>query len=311
MGYIFIAIFVTLAALFGLYASSRMRQSSESGMQRASGIVRYVAIGVLTAGNLVIAVWSSYYQVPAGSVGVVYQFGAITGQRSEGLQWVTPWQDLQIGSIQVQKHHFPKLTTFSKQSQDVFIAATINIRVSPENVQKLYREVGPNYFEVLVVPRVQQFLKDETVRYDTVDVAPSREQIRNGVRQRLNEALGSDSIEVVDFLLDNVDFLPEFKTAIEKKQIASQQALEEEQKVAGVKYQADQVRARAEGEADARLINAKKEAEANNVLTKSITPELVQYLTVQKLAPNVSVMMIPAGNQFILGSDLISAAKPK
>ena len=61
----------------------------------------------------------------------------------------------------------------------------------------------------------------------------------------------------------------------------------------------------------ATLIKAQKEAEANRVLTKSITPELIKYLTVQKLAPNVSVVMIPSGSQFILRSDLSGVNKRK
>ena len=97
----------------------------------------------------IITARSMAYQVPAGHVGLVYAFGGIVGQRPDGLQWVAPWQELRFASVQVQGHSFPKLESFSRQSQDVYVAATINVQVSPQHIQDLYREVGQDYFNVL------------------------------------------------------------------------------------------------------------------------------------------------------------------
>ena len=260
------------------------------------------------AGALVLALFagvSSCHQVPAGHVGIVYEFGGIIGQRSEGLQWVAPWQDMNEASVRVQGHNFPKLDSFSAETQDVFVAATLNVQVSPKDIQNLYRDVGPNYFEVLVRPRVQQAFKDETVKYRSVEIAPNRETIRQAVRTRLSRELAAHSIKVEDLLIDNIDFRKEFKDAIEAKQIATQRALEEEQKIVAEKHRAQQNRERAEGEGDARLTIAKKEAEANRALSESITPALTAYLTVLKLAPNAQVIMLPSNQPFILGGDVL------
>jgi len=246
---------------------------------------------------------SSCHQVPAGYAGIVYEFGAIIGQRSEGLQWTAPWQSVTEASVRVQGHGFQKLDSFSAETQDVFVAATLNIQVSPKDIQQLYRDVGPDYFVVLVRPRVLQAFKDETVKYRSVEIAPNRETIRQAVRSRLSRELATHSIKVEDLLIDNIDFRKEFKDAIEAKQIATQRALEEEQKIVAERHRAQQAREVAEGQGDARLTVAKKEAEANLLLAKSITPELTAYLTVLKLAPNISVMMIPSGQPIILGPD--------
>ena len=128
------------------------------------------------------------------------------------------------------------------------------------------------------------------------------------VRERITAELQAQSIVVDDVLLKDIHFDKPFEDAIEEKQIQSQNALAEEQKVAAEHQKARQAVEIATGQGDAALIKADKEAQANQLLTKSITPELVQYLTVQKLAPNVQVMMLPTGNQFILGSDML---KPK
>ena len=252
--------------------------------------------------------FASVHQVPAGHIGVVYEFGGIKGQIGEGLQFVAPWRDVLLANIQVQRRVFDKLNSFSEESQDVFVRASLNVRVSPQSIQQLYRTVGPNFFNVLVESRVIQNFKDETVKYKSVEIAPNREKIRQAVRERLEKELSPFSIEVVDLLLDNIDFNPDFKKAIEDKQIATQRALEEQQKIEGEKHKAQQAIERAKGEGSAILFRAEKEAEANRKLAASLTPELVRYAMVQKLSDKIQVMMLPSGQNFILDSDILRGA---
>src|SRR5512140_1359881 len=102
---------------------------------------------------------SSIRQVEAGHVGVVYQFGSIVGQRSEGLQFIAPWESMRTASVQVQRAQFAKIENFTSETQDVFIDATVNYSVSEKAVQNLYRTVGVNWFDRLVDARVQNFFK--------------------------------------------------------------------------------------------------------------------------------------------------------
>jgi regulator of protease activity HflC (stomatin/prohibitin superfamily) len=223
---------------------------------------------------------------------------------------VLPWRDVVSASVQVQGHKFDKLDSFSQETQDVFVAATINIQVLPKDIQNLYREVGKNYFDVLVRPRVLQAFKDATVKYASVKIAPNREGIRTEVRERLTNELRAHSIAVQDLLIDNISFTKKFQDAIEEKQAQTQLALAEREKVAGETAKANQAIEKAKGEAESILVNANKQAEANRKLAESITPAYVQYLFASKLAPNVSVMMVPSGQQFIMGPDMLSPKKP-
>ena len=262
-----------------------------------------VAVGMTGLLLLVTTLGNMACQVPAGNVGIVYAFGAITGQRGEGLQWVAPWQSVKYASVQVQGHKFEKLASFSVETQDVFVDATINVQVSPQYIQNLYREVGERYFEILVYPRVLQAFKDETVKYTSVNIAPHREAIRMTVRTRLTNELKEYAIAVQDLLVDNIRFSAKFQDAIEEKQRQTQLALAENEKVAGEKAKANQRIEEARGQGQSILDVANKQAEANEKLAKSITPELVQYIFASRLAPNVNVMMVPSGQQFILNPD--------
>jgi regulator of protease activity HflC (stomatin/prohibitin superfamily) len=302
---------VVLTGIAGLLFIAR-RNVPEIGAYGPSKVLYLVSLVrpgavlmVILALMVFITFFSSVHQVPAGHIGVVYEFGGIKGQVGEGLQFVAPWRDVLLANIQVQRRVFDKLNSFSEESQDVFVRASLNVRVSPQTIQQLYRTVGPNFFSVLVESRVIQNFKDETVKYKSVEIAPNRENIRKAVRERLEKELSPFSIEVVDLLLDNIDFNPEFKKAIEDKQIATQRALEEQQKIEGEKHKAQQAIERAKGEGSAILFRAEKEAEANRQLAASLTPELVRYALVQKLSDKIQVMMLPSGQNFILDSDML------
>lgn len=263
-----------------------------------AGIVRAVAIGLFVA----LTAFCSIHQVRYGNVGIVRSFGALVGQTTDGLVTTWPWQDLERATVQIQGHKFESLNSFSSETQDVFVAATLNIRISPEHIQRLYRTVGPDYFDILVAPRVRQAFKDETVKYTSVQIAPHREAIRRSVRERLTLELRANSIIVEDLLIDDIKFSDRFQQSIEAKQAETQLALQAQAGIARARNLALQAIERERGVGEAALARAQKEAEANRVVNSSITPELIQYRMVDKLAPNVQVMMIPSGANIIVPS---------
>jgi hypothetical protein len=67
----------------------------------------------------------------------------------------------------------------------VFLSITVNYSLSSNAVQRLFREVGTNWFEVLIPPRVANYSKSETAKYSTVDIIPNREVIRRAIRDKL------------------------------------------------------------------------------------------------------------------------------
>ena len=289
MPYLIIAVLVTLIAAGAVVNGVGLRRQGkvdEGTMWLAGGGLVWI---------LLIGGWGAlrtFHSVPAGHVGIVYQFGGIVSQKADGFQAIWPWQEIRVASVQVQRHSFDKLDSFSQETQDVFITATLNFEVSPQDIQRLYRTVGPNYFETLVVPRVNQFFKDETVKFKAVDIAPNRDVIREEVRKRLKRELASSSIQVDDLLIDNIDFPAAFKEAIVQKQVATQNALREQQNVKRAQYEAEQIVARAKGQ-----------AEANRLIDSSLTQKIINYTLVQKLAPTIQTALVPS-NAIVNTTDL-------
>jgi regulator of protease activity HflC (stomatin/prohibitin superfamily) len=289
MGWLIIGVFATMLAVAAVMNGLALRRKglADQGTMWIAGAALAWVVIVFGWGAL-----RSFHSVTAGHVGIVYQFGGIVGQKTDGFQTTWPWQSMREASVQVQRYTFDRLDSFSQETQDVFITATLNYEVSPGDIQILYRTVGPDYFEKLIVPRVNQFFKDETVKFRSVDIAPHRDTIREQVRKRLKNELASSSIQVDDLLIDNIDFPPAFKQAIVEKQVATQNALREQQNVKRAQFEAQQNIARAKGQ-----------AEANRLIDRSLTPKIINYTLVQKLAPTIQTALIPA-NAIINTSNL-------
>ena len=293
MGWVIIGVFATLLAVAAVANGIGLRRKGQldQGTMWIAGAALAWVVLVLGWGAV-----RSFHSVTAGHVGIVYQFGGIVGQKTDGFQTTWPWQSMREASVQVQRHTFDRLDSFSQETQDVFITATLNYEVSPGDIQRLYRTVGPDYFEKLIVPRVNQFFKDETVKFRSVEIAPNRDKIREQVRKKLKSELASSSIQVDDLLIDNIDFPAAFKEAIVQKQVATQNALREQQNVKRAQFEAEQVIARAKGQ-----------AEANRLIDRSLTQMIVNYTLVQKLAPTIQTALVPT-NAIVNTTDLFGKA---
>ena len=310
--FISVAFAVVICGVAFLIGRAMRREAEPGSPESDRGMI------VAVAAVIVFVLWvgahtalTALKPIEAGSVGVVYQFGEIVGQKGEGLQFIAPWQELRTESIKVQRKRFDNISGFSRETQDVIVSTTLNYRVDPAAVQQLYRTVGPNWFDTLVEPRINQFFKAETVKYNTVDIAPNREQIRLDVQAKLDADLRQFSITVEDLLIDNIDFTSEFKQSIEEKQIAAQNALREQERISqrqaeaqqgieSAKGEAEQERQRAQGSADAIRIRAEAQAEANRLLDASLTQQVIQWLAVDKLADDLDIALLPSGQGVII-----------
>ncbi len=260
--------------------------------------VAAVALAALSIGLSTLA--SAVHQVDAGHVGVIRTFGAITDQSGSGLVVTWPIQTLEEASVRVERYDVTDITAFSKETQDVVVSATVNYQVSPRAIQTLYKDVGSGYIDTLLRPRLINFVKEETVSFNTVDIAPNREQIRRTVRDRLKEDLEPFSIDIVDLLIENIDFRQEFKAAIEQKQVATQEALRQQQLIEARKAEAQQKIETARGDAESVRIAAEAQSTANKLLAQSLTSEVIQFQALQKLADNVQIALLPSGQGIII-----------
>lgn len=103
------------------------------------------------------------------------------------------------------------------------------------------------------------------------------------VSEDLKNELGPEGFHV-----DTISFISKFRvdaqveSSINATITATQRAVEAENKIRQSEAEAKQAQAIAEGLAQSVLIKAKADAEANDILNKSLTPTLLQYEAMKK-----------------------------
>jgi len=113
---------------------------------------------------------------------------------------------------------------------------------------------------------------------------------------KLGDNLARYHIIVDDIYFANIRFSPEYERAVEAKQVAQQQVETQRQVLAQREIEAQQKVATAKGEAESILVVAQGQAKANDALSRSISPILVQYKSIEKwngILPQVSGGALP------------------
>jgi len=137
--------------------------------------------------------------------------------------------------------------------------------------------VGLDFAERVIDPAFNDFIKEVVPRYQVTEILVKRDEIRTRAKQMLGANLERYGIVVDDIYISNISFSKDYQDAIEKKQTAQQNVEAERQILAQKEVQAQQNVVDAKGKADARVASAEGEAKANDALTASLSPQLIDY----------------------------------
>lgn len=214
--------------------------------------------------------------VEAGHTGVVVTLGKVNeGVLQEGVHFKAPFVqqvvkiDNRIRKLEVETE------AFSKDLQTVKTMLAINYRVDTKKSYSIYKNIGADYETVLVTPAVNEVLKAITARYTAEESVTNRVLISDGLVEGLNEKLNSIGLYVTDVNIIDFEFSEAFITAIEEKQVAQQKLL---------KSETDKQTAiiNAEAQAETIRIKAEAEAKANDIISKSLNKDIIEYNKVDK-----------------------------
>ena len=236
--------------------------------------------------GLFIMLGSCIAQVPTGHTGVVTTFGHVEDYTYEaGVHFKNPISTVINMDNRTQKETL-ELSCFSSDIQEVAIIYTVNFQIDKENAQNIYRTIGVNYYDKIIVARVQDCVKTVAAKFSAENLVGSRNEFSLQIENMLKESLKEHNIQLVGASVEDMDFTDAFTEAVEAKQVAEQNKLkaqtEAQQKVIEAEAEAKVKVIEAQAEADAILAKATAEAEANAKLAASITEELIDYQYAEK-----------------------------
>jgi regulator of protease activity HflC (stomatin/prohibitin superfamily) len=247
---------------------------------------------------ILIVLWGTFVIIPAGHRGVCLWWGSVEKRiMGEGLNFIVPLAERVIKvDVKVQPHPFKEIDASSKEYQMVKMTGMMNFHIDPAYVNDLYQKVGLDFADKVIDPAFNDFVKEVVPTYPIGEILPKREEIRQRAMKKLGDNLERYHIIVDDIYFANIRFSPGYEGAVEAKQVAQQQVETQKQVLAQREIEAQQKVATAKGEAESILVVAQGQAKANDALSRSISPILVQYKSVEKwngILPQVSGGAVP------------------
>ena len=252
--------------------------------------------------------------VETGYTGIVTTFGKVEDVTLEaGLHFKSPFQQIIAMDNREQKTSFTT-EAFSSDIQQVDITGSINYAINKSTAMNLFKEVGTDYFNKLVYPRMLEITKGVFSKYSAENLVANREKLSQDIRDGLFEELKDYGINVISLSIENLDFTDAFTDAVEAKQVAAQRKLQAEieqaQMTMETQQQAERQRINAEAAANVAKINAdadayatkvrsEAEAEANKKIAESLTENLIKFNEIKNWDGKLPTFMAGEGTSTI------------
>ena len=273
-----------------------------------------LTVGALFVGAFLFM--SAYYTIETGTVGVLSTFGKYDPEeKSPGLHLKVPiFQSIKVFDVKMQTVNYngprdepdfvgvinkPSIEVLDDKNLRIGLDLTVQYTPDPSRADEILATYGFNYFEKKLNAIIRTIVRDAASKYAAENIATERQSLGRSIKLELAKSFEALPFSLNEVALRNI-VLPRIVT---EKIEQVQQAKQEEQRLAMVKKQIEQEQliketqaqtklievttaAKAEAEkrkieADAQAYKIKIEAEAvakaNEMIAKSLTPNLVTY----------------------------------
>ena len=230
--------------------------------------------------------------VQSGEEGVLYR--VFTGTEvdktlGEGLHLIFPADTVYIYDTRVQTLA-RTVDVLSFNGLAVSVTLNCRFRAIRDELPQLHVEIGPDYVTKIVDPVVLASVREVIGRYRPEELYTTHSAtVQDEVDQVAQAAIAGHHIELMMVVIENMKLPAEVNAAIEDKLRAQQESQAYEFRLAREAQEAERKRLEAEG----------KDL-YNQVLSRSLNPQLLQFLSIDAMralatSDNAKVIVMPAG----------------
>ena len=174
----------------------------------------------------------------------------------------------------------------SVEGQPISLDVSMSFELDPTRVPSLYQTFRTDIETIqhgYVKQSIRQALQEVVGTEPIADViGPKKAEVVNQTQSRISQRLAPYGIVVKQFTINELRAPPAVIDAINTKNVMQQQALTAQNELQKNTFQAQGDSIKAAGRAKAILAEAEAQAKANQLLSASITPTLVQYEQMKK-----------------------------
>lgn len=245
-------------------------------------IVQWLGLGL---GALVFLA-SMAVVVPPGQAGVQILFGKVNNEPlPSGLHFINPFAQVVEMEVRTknytmtnvaeegQKRGDDSIAVISSDGLTVKLDATVFYSLQQARLPEIYRTIGPDVEERIVRSEIRASLRDAAAALSATELYTTKRQaFVDQVSKALKAAFDKRGITLEQMLLRNVLLPDQITKAINDKIAADQDA----QKMAFVLQKEKQ-------EAERKRIEAEGQARAQQIVSQSLTPQIIEYQRIQAL----------------------------
>lgn len=254
---------------------------------------------------VIVLISKSAVTIGSGEAGVLYKTfgdGVVTDEPplGEGFHIVAPWNRVFIYEVR-QQELFEKMKVLSSNGLEIQIDASAWYQPVSNELGNLHQTLGENYLARVIQPAIRSAARSVVGRYTPEQLYSSkRDAIQDEIFAETKKILDKQYVQLNEVLVRDVTLPNTIKEAIERKLRQEQESLEYEFRLVTASKEAEKVRIEAQGKAD-----------ANKILSASLTDKILQDKGIDatlKLSesPNSKVVIVGSsgdGLPLILGNN--------
>jgi regulator of protease activity HflC (stomatin/prohibitin superfamily) len=261
-----------------------------------------VIVGIVL---LIILIAKSSVTISSGHVGVLYETfgnGVVTDEPplGEGFHIIAPWNRVFVYEVR-QQELSEKMQVLSSNGLEIKLDASAWYQPVSTDVAKLHQEKGEDYLQRVIQPAIRSAARSVVGRYTPEQLySTKRDAIQEEIFEETKKILDRQYIQLNEILVRDVTLPDAIKDAIERKLRQEQESLEYEFRLEKATKEAQKVRIEAQGKAD-----------ANAILSASLTDKVLQDKGIDATlelakSPNAKVVIVGSGDSglpLILGNN--------
>ncbi len=254
---------------------------------------------------LVILISKSAITIDSGEAGVLYKTfggGVVTDEPplGEGFHIVAPWNKVFVYEVR-QQEVYEKMKVLSSNGLDIQLEASTWFQPKYESLGKLHQEKSEMYKERILLPAIRSAARSVVGRYTPEQLYSSkRDAIQAEIYEETKKIVDGQYIQLNEILVRDVTLPATIKEAIERKLKQEQESLEYEFRLVTATKEAEKVRIEAQGKAD-----------ANRILSASLTDKILEDKGIDATlelakSPNTKIVVVGSGDSglpLILGNN--------
>lgn len=181
----------------------------------------------------------------------------------------------------------PPIQVLDSRGLPVEVELTIQYSLASEKAADAIATLGLNWEEKTIHPNIRDVVRSVIGNFKAEELPTKRDEIAAHITQNMQKAIEKikgQPITVNSIQLRNIALPDKVKEQIERVQIANQEAERAKYEVERAKQEAQKAAEIAKGNAEAKIIEAKGQAQANELIGKSLTSNLVKMKQIEAQA---------------------------